>query len=97
MPDCKKCADDPTWVCAGCEKDLWEYDPAYPAVEPHVAYKSLYVRIEGGYGMFFDTDFRTRPSFYGFYLCHECAHKFADAFPLVQKLTARGHIEDGAA
>ena len=55
MPDCKKCADTPVWFCANCGKNLYEYNPEYPAVEPHVAYDTLYLRLEGGYGMFFDS------------------------------------------
>lgn len=90
--NCQKCASDPAWFCADCGKNLYEFNPAYPAVEPHVAYDSLYLRVEGGYGMFFDTDFDTHPDVYGFYLCHECAHALCDHYPWLKKLLRNGHF-----
>ena len=94
MLDCKKCADSPVWFCANCGKNLYEFNPDYPAVAPHVAYGSLYLRLEGGYGMFFDTDFTTQPDVYGVYLCHDCGHTLAEAFPFVAQLTKHEHFED---
>ncbi len=80
--------------CADCGKDLYEFELGYPAVEPHVAYKSLQLSLYGGYGLFFDTDFQTVPEYYDLWLCHDCAHKLVDSSPLLKKLTENGHIEE---
>lgn len=95
MPDCLTCSREPEWQCLECGKDLHEYNPDFPAIAPHIAYNSLYVRLEGGYGMFFDTDFHTHPDIYGFFLCHDCAHKLCDIMPSIGKLMENGHIEEG--
>lgn len=52
----------------------------------------LVITLEGGYGMFFDTDFTTKPDMYSLVLCHECAHKLVGSSSYLTNLLKGGHF-----
>lgn len=53
---------------------------------------ALPITLYGGYGMFFDTDFTTKPDVYELVLCHECAHKLVGSSPFLTRLLKGGHF-----
>lgn len=53
---------------------------------------TLGVKLTGGYGQFFDTDFTTKPDVYYLTLCHSCAHKLVRHSPFLTRLLKGGHF-----
>ena len=53
---------------------------------------AMFVKLSGGYGMFFDTNFRDKPDEYSLMLCHDCSHKLVGSSPFLTNLLKGGHF-----
>ena len=67
--------------CSACRVDI-----------PPDGDNELYLTLDGGYGMFFDTDFYTHPDHHELVLCHACAHKLVGSSPFLTRLLKGGHF-----